>query len=196
MFWGGMTLPPYEEGDQVYPGSVVADVIDVGQMEVNAKVKESDRASVKEGQTVEVSVDALPGAAFHAKVKSVAGMVANLWFDDSSHNFDVTALLDHPDNRLRPGLTAHVVIIGDHLQHALSVPRQAVFDIESKPKVYVKTGSGFEPRPVKIRYLTEGLAILDGLQEGTQVALVNPEQNADESKKAGALNPSIGAGLQ
>lgn len=196
IFWGGMTLPPYEEGDQVYPGSVVADVIDVGQMEVSAKVKESDRASVKEGQAVEVRVDPLPGVTFHAKVKSVAGMVSNMWFDDPSHNFDVTALLDHPDSRLRPGLTAHVVIMGDHLQHALSVPRQAVFDIESKPKVYIKAGSGFEPRQIKIRYLTEGLAIVDGLQEGTLVALVNPEQNAGESKKPGALNPSIGAGLE
>jgi HlyD family secretion protein len=196
MFWGGMTLPPYEEGDQVYAGSVVADVIDVGQMEVDAKVKESERASVKEGQAVEVRVDALPGAAFHAKVKSVAGMVSNIWFDDPSHNFDVTAVLDHPDSRLRPGLTAHVVIVGDHLQRALSVPRQAVFDMESKPKVFVKTGNGFEPHQIKIRYLTEGLAIVDGLQEGTQVALVNPEEKAGANAKPGASNPSVGAGLE
>jgi len=197
MYWGGMTLPPYQEGDQVRAGSVVADVIDVGQMEVNAKVKESERASVKEGQVVEVRVDALPDALFHATVKSVAGMVSNMWFDDPSHNFDVTAALDHPDSRLRPGLTAHVVIIGDHLQQALSIPRQAVFDIESKPKVYVRSGNGFEPRQIKIRYLTEGLAIVEGLKDGTQVALVNPEQKSgDNGKAVGSSSPSIGAGPQ
>jgi multidrug efflux pump subunit AcrA (membrane-fusion protein) len=197
MFFSGMTLPPFQEGDQVYPGSVVADVIDSGQMEVSAKVKESDRASVKDGQTVEVRVDALPGELFHAKVKTVAGMVSNMWFDDPAHNFDVSADLDHPDARLRPGFATHVVILGDHLDHALSVPRQAIFDLESKPKVYVKSGRGFEPREVKIRYLTEGLAIVDGLKEGTQVALVNPEQKPGGSAKPGAASgPALGASIR
>jgi HlyD family secretion protein len=195
-FFGGMTLPQFQEGDQVYPGSVVADVIDIGQMEVSAKVKESDRATVKDGQAVEVRVDALPGEVFYAKVKSVAGMVSNMWFDDPAHNFDVSADLDHPDRRLRPGLAAHVVIFGDHLDHALSVPRQAIFDLESKPKVYVKAGRGFQAREIKIRYLTEGLAIIDGLKEGTQVALVNPEQKpGGKTKPSGASVPAVGAGL-
>lgn len=194
-FFGGMTLPNFQEGDQVNPGSVVAEVIDIGQMEVNAKVKESDRPSVAAGQPVELHIDALPGETFHAKVKSVAGMVANTWFDDASHNFDVSAMMEHPDSRLRPGLAAHVVILGDHLQHALSIPRQAVFDTDGKPKVYVRAGSGFEARDVKIRYLTEGLAVVDGLKEGTQVALVNPEQKSSgQSKPGGAAAPAIGAG--
>jgi HlyD family secretion protein len=193
-FFGGMTLPQYQEGDQVYPGGVVADVIDVGRMEVSAKVKESDRATVKNGQAVEVRVDTLPGEVFHAKVKAVAGMVSNMWFDDPAHNFDVSADLDHTDGRLRPGFATHVVILGDHLDHALSVPRQAIFDLESKPKVYVKTSRGFEPREIKIRYLTEGLAIIDGLKEGTQVALVNPaDQAARPSKPSGGSVPAMGA---
>lgn len=191
-FFGGMTLPQFQEGDQAYPGSVIADVIDIGQMEVSAKVKESDRASVKNGQTMEVRVDSLPGDVFHAKVKSVAGMVSNMWFDDPARNFDVSADLDRPDPRLRPGLSTHVVIYGDHLEHALSVPRQAIFDLQSSPKVYVKTGKGFEPREIKIRYLTEALAIIDGVKEGTQVALVNPTEKASGPLKAGNA-PAVGA---
>ena len=182
-FWGGMTLPPYQEGDQTYPGSVVAEVIDLGHMEINAKVKESERASVKQGQTAEVRVDALPGSVFHAKVESVAGMVSNMWFDDPSHNFDVTLALNRPDPKLRPGFSAHVVIFGDHLDRALSIPQQAVFQMESKPEVYVKTGGGFQPRQVTIRYLTEGRAIVEGLKVGTEVALVNPEQSRSGSEK-------------
>jgi multidrug efflux pump subunit AcrA (membrane-fusion protein) len=197
MFWGGMTLPPYQEGDQAYSGSVVAEVIDISHMEVDAKVKESDRATVKDGQPGEVRVDALPGTVFHAKVKSVAGMVSNMWFDDPSHSFDVTATLDHADPELRPGLSTHIIIFGDHLSHALSVPRQAIFDIESKPKVYVKTGAGFEPHAVKIRYLTEGLAVIDGVKEGTQVALVNPqEKSGDKSKPGAGPSPALGAALR
>jgi HlyD family secretion protein len=181
-FWGGMTLPPYQEGDQTYPGSVVAEVIDLSHMEIDAKVKESERATVKQGQSAEVRVDALPGSAFRAKVGSVAGMVSNMWFDDPSHNFDVTLALDRPDPSLRPGFSAHVVIFGEHLKHALSIPQQAIFHMESKPEVFVKTGATFQPRPIKIRYLTEGRAIVEGVNVGTEVALVNPEQSSRAAK--------------
>jgi HlyD family secretion protein len=182
-FWGGMTLPPYQEGDQTYPGSVVAEVIDLGHMEISAKVKESERATVKQGQTADVRVDALPGSVFHAKVESVAGMVSNMWFDDASHNFDVTLALGRPDPKLRPGFSAHLVIFGDHLDHALSIPQQAVFHMESRPEVYVKTGGAFQPKQIKIRYLSEGRCIVEGLKVGTEVALVNPEQSRSSREK-------------
>lgn len=190
-FWGGMTLPPYEEGDQTYPGSVVAEVVDLGNMELSAKVKESERASVKAGQMADVRVDALPGTVFHAKVTSVAGMVSNVWFDDPSHNFDVTLALITPDPRLRPGFSAHVVIYGDHLDNALSIPQQAIFNMESKPEVYVQQRRGFQPEPVKIRYLTEGTAIVDGLEPSMKIALVNPQEGNTRSKQT-----PVGVGLQ
>jgi hypothetical protein len=42
--------------------------------------------------------------------------------------------------------------------------------------------------------LTEGLAIIDGLKEGTQVALVNPaDQAARPSKPSGGSVPAMGA---
>ena len=192
MFWTGMTLPPYQEGDQTYPGSVVAEVIDLQHMELDATAKESQRATVEPGQTADVRVDALPGTVFHAKVQSVAGMAASPWFGGASQNFSITLALDHPDPRLRPGFSAHVIIYGEHLKDALSIPQQAVFNMESKPEVYVETSGGFRPQGVKIRYLSEGTAIVEGLKAGTRVALVNPQESSAGSAKASAG----GMGLQ
>lgn len=183
MYWG-QTLPPFQEGDQVYPGMVVAQVIDLGKMEIAAKVKEGERATVKPGQEADVRVDALPGTVLQAKVETVAGMVSNIWFDDPSHNFDVTLALTKPDPRLRPGFSAHVVIYGDHLNQALSIPQQAIFHMESKPEVYVEKNGAFRPTPVKIRYLTEGTAIVEGLKLGAKVALVNPTESSGGNKQA------------
>ena len=50
MFFWGMVLPEYREGDQVWPGRPVADVIESGRMELRAKVDENDRANLTEGQ--------------------------------------------------------------------------------------------------------------------------------------------------
>ncbi len=196
LYFGGMSLPDYQEGDQVYPGNIVAQVIDVNHMEIATRVDEKDRQNVKKGQSVQVSIDALPGTMFQGSVNNVAGMAGGGFFDDTpEHKFDVTVQLDHPDNRLRPGFGTHLVVLGDHLQKALSLPRQAVFEKDGKPSVFVKSGSTFEQREIKILNVTEGLAVVDGVKEGTQVALVNPEKAGTGSgKSGGAAAPLFGSG--
>jgi hypothetical protein len=48
---------------------------------------------------------------------------------------------------------------------------------------------------VKVRALSEGRAILDGVSPGTIVALVNPEKNpAGKEKGSSTSNPSFGPG--
>jgi hypothetical protein len=66
-----------------------------------------------------------------------------------------------------------------------------VFQKDGKATVYVKTGGGFEPREIKIRYVTEGLAVIDGLNQGVQVALIDPTQ---KSAKPGASAPAPSPG--
>jgi multidrug efflux pump subunit AcrA (membrane-fusion protein) len=195
-FFSGMTLPEFQEGDQVNPGNSVADVVDMGQMEIAAKVSESDRVNVKAGQAVGIRVDALPGGSFQGRVKTIAGSAGDFFFDSGSgKKSDVTVQLDHPDKSLRPGFTAHLTIFGDHLEKALTIPREAVFEKDGKPIVYAKSENGFEPRTIQIRYLTEGLAVIGGLPEGTQVALVNPEQQpGGNAKRAGTAGPAVGPG--
>jgi hypothetical protein len=78
--------------------------------------------------------------------------------------------------------------MGDQVKDALFLPRHALFDKEGKPIVYVKVGNKFEPREVKIARRTEARVIVDGLSEGTEVALVNPEE---EAKKPARTNDTI-----
>ena len=63
MIWG-MSMPEYREGDTVFPGRPVADVIEEGRMEMRAKVDENDRANLIEGQAASVEIDRSPGGRF------------------------------------------------------------------------------------------------------------------------------------
>lgn len=197
-FTTGMVLPEYRDGDQVGPGRMVAQVLDVGDMEIQAKVEETDRASINPGQPVEVHVDALPGKTYTGKVKTVAGMASsNFWGGDTSRKFDASFQISNADNRLRPGITAQVIILGEQAKNALYLPPQAVFEKDGKPVVYVKNGARFEPREIKVARRTEGHLIVEGLSEGTEVALVNPEAAAKKGPKAsGPLNPSSSGSSQ
>jgi hypothetical protein len=97
MMFSGMTLPEYREGDLVFPGRFIAEVMDVSQMEAVAKVFENDRSNVIVGQTAEIRMDAQPDAVFPAKVKTIAGMASRRDFwSDTVRRFDVTFdLLSH-----------------------------------------------------------------------------------------------------
>src|SRR4029077_19437755 len=79
MIWG-MSMPEYREGDSVWPGRPVADVIESGRMEMRAQVDENDRANLTEGQDATVEVDAIAGQKFPAKVGALAGLASRAGF--------------------------------------------------------------------------------------------------------------------
>ena len=192
-FFSGMTLPEYREGDQVEPGRTVGQVIDPKGMELVAKVGELERNSIKEGQSVDIQLDALPGTTFHGTVKNVSGNnTRRFWDDDTSTKFEVTVTLASTDERMRPGLTAHVFINSDPRKNVLYVPRQAVFLKENKRVVYVRNGSNFDTHEVKIESENESRAAIEGINEGTEIALVDP--TAPKKVSGSSASPAGSAG--
>jgi HlyD family secretion protein len=196
MMFYGMTLPEYREGDAVSPGRPVADVIESGRMEMRAKVNENDRANLTEGQGASVEVDAIAGQKFPAKVGALSGLASRGDFFESSgatRQFDVTFQFLKPDARMKAGASARVTIDGKEMRDALTVPRQAVFQKNGKTHVFVKTGDRFEQREVKIVQRTESRAALEGLSEGTEVALVDPTMRRANGTAGTSPLPAAGA---
>ncbi|HEY2468680.1 MAG TPA: efflux RND transporter periplasmic adaptor subunit [Terracidiphilus sp.] len=174
-FFSGMSLPDYRPGDQVQPGSPIAEVLDPTEMNLTARVPETDRDNVSAGEAVSVRFNALPGNAIQGTVKTVGGMSMQAFFSsESSHGFDVTIQLAEKDSRLRPGLTAEVTFKGLPRKSVLYVPRQALFMKDGKRVVYVREGSSFKQREVKVEGQSESRAIISDLPVGTDVALLDP----------------------
>ena len=100
--------------------------------------------------------------------------------------------LDRVEPRLRPGFAVRLNILGDQLPHAVSIPAEAVFQRDDKKIVYCRRLGGFEAREVKVRALSEGRAILEGVPLGTVVALVNPEKRHAGNTKESDANSAVG----
>src|SRR5260221_6440699 len=132
-FFGGMTLPDYHVGDQVNPGSSIAEVIDLAKLELSAQVEEIDRMNMKMGQTVEITLDALPGEKFTGKVRTIGGATSRIFWDQNAkQKFDVMEAVARLDERLRTGFGAPRGILGDQISHAVSIPAEAVFERDEK----------------------------------------------------------------
>lgn len=174
-FFTGMSLPDYHPGDQARPGSPIAQIVDPMEMNLVSHVSEWERSNVRAGEPVEVTFYAIPDKVFRGTVKNVAGMTAQFFFNsNTSGSFDVSIQLTDMDPRLRPGLTAQVLFIGDSQKNVLYLPRLALFMKDGKRIVYVKTGSGYEQREIKIQSENESRAAIQGLNEDTEVALIDP----------------------
>jgi len=194
IYYTGMRFSEYRQGDEVEPGGFVAQVLDVEQMEIQGKVAEIDRANLSAGEPAQIDIYALPHQMIVGKVKDVAGaaLQASFFSDSGASKFGVVIALDHPDPQLRPGLTGLVAISAGQVKNVLYLPPQAVFAKNDNPVAYVRKGSEFVPQKIKITRRSETRVAVEGLTEGTEVALVNPEQ--ETPKTAAAASPALGGG--
>ena len=193
-FAQGISLPQYREGDLVYPGRFLAEVLDMKQMEVVAKVYESDRPNLTAGQSAEIHIDAEPQGVYQAKIKSIAGMASrNDWGATTIQRFDVAFSLMNQGAPPHPGISAEIIVRGTQLKDQLYLPSQCLFERDGKPVVYVKHGDHFEATAPKIKLQTENRTIVENLPEGTEVALVDPEAQ-HKKQPQGASSSAMGVG--
>jgi multidrug efflux pump subunit AcrA (membrane-fusion protein) len=95
---------------------------------------------------------------------------------------------------LKPGMSAKVEILVDHLADVVYVPVQAVTPINGKPYCFLANGSKPERREVETGQLNdEFIEIKKGLKQG-DVVLLRPlerskDQKPEETEKPGGSKP-------
>ena len=96
---------------------------DLAQMQILAAVDESDISSIKEGQTVQFSVQSFQGRTFNGVVDQVRLQSKTT---DNVVNYTVVVRVDNSDGRLLPGMTATVSFITGAANNVLVVPNSAL----------------------------------------------------------------------
>jgi multidrug resistance efflux pump len=91
----GQQMPDIREGDTLQPGMPVADILDLSELEVWAKVGELDRANLREGQDAVLQLDAIPDKRFSGKIKAMSGTAtSDVFSGDPSKKFDIIFSID------------------------------------------------------------------------------------------------------
>ena len=172
--------PPFQEGDSVWAGAEIVDIPDLSTMVVEFRVEEIDRGRTQMGQKVRVRVDAVAGAVFEGTVEWLSPIATLIYRRfPPEKNFPARARIDKMDDRLRPGMSASVEVIVEERPDVLVIPSKASFQIDGRPTVFVRSGSGFRRRAIEVlaRNANE-IVVSDALSEGEVIALENPELNS------------------
>ncbi len=140
-------------------GKQCMQIADLSKMKVTVQVGEKDIAKIAVGQSANVTYPAFPDIMSQGTVTAIAS-VAN---SDSgsgsggSVTFNVDILIEAPDSRLKPGMTAEVSVVTEKLDDVVMVPTMALMT-EDGEHYYVNLATdseGKKTRRVKVTVVTQ-----------------------------------------
>ena len=146
------------EGD-TSGGKQCMQIADLSKMKVTVQVGEKDIAKIAVGQSANVTYPAFPDIVSQGTVTAIAS-VANAdasYGGSGSVTFNVDILIEAPDSRLKPGMTAEVSVVTEQLDDAVMVPTMALMT-EDGENYYVNLATddeGKETRRVKVTVVTQ-----------------------------------------
>ena len=141
-------------------------ISDLSTMWLVAAVREVDAPLIKMGQPVQVTVGALPGKVFDARITTVAAGL-----DPSTRRMTVRAEVQDPDHLLKPEMFATFRIAVGSEQRAVAVPANALIYRGPNASVWV----ALDGNRFMLRQITPGIRsgdmieVLDGLKPGERI---------------------------
>lgn len=186
--WKGSMMDKVQEGDNPWPGQGLINLPDLSTMIVKTTVSEVDISKVKKDQRCTIQLDAVPGPVFSGVVTEVGTLARPKERGSKINVFDVEIQLDSTDARLKPGMSARADIIIEEFDNVLSVPLEAVFEVDDTTIVYSKGGRRI---PVALGARNSSSVIVtSGLTGGEEICLMDPTRKAQEAPAAAAAPPA------
>ena len=155
---------------------------DLTKMQIETSVIEADIAKVKEGQSVEFSVDSYPDEKFFGIVTQVRNEAITT---SNVVTYEVIIEIDNKELKLKPGMTANVEIITAEEKGVLLVPNKALrFFIEEEDgttKRYKDKGLWILKSGVPVRVsITTGVSDEDNTEVASELLNEHVEVIIDE----------------
>jgi HlyD family secretion protein len=172
--WKGGNMSDVQEGDEVRAGFPFMQVVNPARMQIRAKVNQADIEELRQGQSVQIGLDAYPELTFGGRVDSIAAVAQTSTFSGKARTVVVLFTINGTDPRLMPDLSASVDIEVERQPNALVAPRDTVIRENGKNFVMVKSGSGYDRREVKLGAANDAEQVIaSGVEKGAEL-LRNP----------------------
>lgn len=163
-------------GDTVWQGQPILYLPDLSEMIVRTRIREEDLHKIREGQEATIRVEAYPDTLLKGRVRGIGALaLESAGTSAAGKFFQVSLEIEARDDRLRPGMTARVMVMAERATGVLAVPLPAIFYSDEQAICFVLEGNRAIPRPVRLGRRGDDLVeVIAGLTEGERVSLVKP----------------------
>jgi membrane fusion protein (multidrug efflux system) len=186
-----------EKGANVTPQDKIATFVDYKDVFVEFGIIEKEISKLKEGQNIELTLDAFPDEIFKGQVDSLSPIV-----EGRTRTMKIRAKISNPDEKIKPGMFGRVSVLIYEKDDALVIPSASLKKKEDQYYVFVvhpdemsdapavegesnvQTAYGtLEIRNIEVQYATpDSIEIKEGLDEEELVA-VDIEQDVQDKAK-------------
>ncbi|MCC6243352.1 MAG: efflux RND transporter periplasmic adaptor subunit [Gemmatimonadaceae bacterium] len=182
---GMITEKRVEAGDIVSTQTRLFTVADVSTLVTRVQVSELEVATLRVGDKVPVTIDALGGEQVEGRIRRIFPAA-----DSSTRLVPVeVALASDKGGRIRPGYSVRATFALDKRENALLVPSRAVTGPAGARAVFVVQDGQIARRPVKVGTDVSGnTEVFDGIIEGDSV-IVSGTSQLREGAKAKVVAP-------
>lgn len=139
-------------------GKQCMQIADLSKMKVTVQVGEKDIAKIAVGQSANVTYPAFPDIVSQGTVTAIASVAnSDAANGGGSVTFNVGILIEAPDARLKPGMTAEVSVVTEQLDDVVMVPTMALMT-EDGEHYYVNVATddeGKQTHRVKVAVVTQ-----------------------------------------
>jgi RND family efflux transporter MFP subunit len=165
---GVVTQIKAEPGQVVEPGAMIAQIVDLKQIEVLVAVPESRMAGLKTGDDVTIKLWADQQKTYVGKIREIAPEASS-----ATRAFDVRVSIVDADEAIKLGMTAGVKFAKKDQEKRILVPTAALTQINSKTIVWVIDKNNIaDPREVVAGMFNEyGTEIKSGLKADEVIAI-------------------------
>lgn len=167
---GVITAEQADTGQNVSAGQAVYGLAWSGELDVVCDAPESALAALTVGASADVTLSALPGKRFAARVREISPAA-----DPQSRTYRVKLTLAAPDAQVRLGMTAQIAFASTPLlagRDPFTLPATSLFHDGNSPAVWVvRAGTDtLELRRVSVgRYDERTFSVTQGLRDGDRV---------------------------
>jgi HlyD family secretion protein len=165
---GVITQQDAKIGQLAVPGTPLVSIIGNGGFEVDAGVSETDVGKLTAGDTVTMTLDAFPNETFAGSVFYIAPAQTNT---QGVISYLIKISFDKPDQRLKSGLTANIVIQTKQDNDVLILPQYAILQNDNGTFVERLIGKIATTSPVTLGIQDQkgNVEVLSGVTQGEQV---------------------------
>lgn len=154
-------------GELVHPNTHLLDLADTQQMRVQVKVAEKDLPHLHVGTKTTVRFPSLP-VPDHTILAEVSTVFPQL--DSRTRTSTVEIIVENPKGLLRADMYAIVDLVLEHKSDAITIPRQAILQIEEETVVFTTDTVVAMKQPVRLGMSSHDMVeVVEGINEGDMV---------------------------
>jgi membrane fusion protein (multidrug efflux system) len=168
-FSGELGIRQVNLGQYLAPGSIIVSLQNRNPIYVDFSIPERYLGELGLGQFINLNVQAYPEQSFEGKVTAI-----NPGIDIETRSVKIRAILQNPDNYLRPGMFATVKVLSNHQTTVLTLPDTAITFNPYGNSVFVvkneQQGLTVQNRQVETGMVRDGrVEVISGLNIGVRV---------------------------